>query len=366
MSQDEYLQHYGILGMKWGVRRFQNKDGTLTAKGKKRYDSDPSNDDESSKTSEKKRFQLTEKQKTWIKRGAIAAGVLLAAYGLYKLNQVDPAKQAEIDKMIKEAEYKISNKRDWKRLDFDEALGLVKKEKGHTWSPEDDLRAINEGMHLWKKGAQNNCTFCTTAYELRRRGYDVKANFTEQGRTTSHIKDFFKNTVVETDDSVMWALDSMKFPPGTSTIDRRSAKRSRYIDLISKKLAEYGEGARGNLLGSYSMGGGHSIIWEVKNGKTIFRDGQGGFTYRDAKDALQYFVPGKTEFFRTDDLEINKDLIREAVSNIGQGRKEMNVMEYDVELANLYRHEVLKYMRANNVSMQTARERIRNLDGVKV
>lgn len=36
------LRHWGTLGMKWGVRRYQNEDGTLTPEGKERYrDKDP-------------------------------------------------------------------------------------------------------------------------------------------------------------------------------------------------------------------------------------------------------------------------------------------------------------------------------------
>ena len=41
---NDELCHYGVKGMKWGVRRYQNKDGSLTKLGKTRRDIDAVND----------------------------------------------------------------------------------------------------------------------------------------------------------------------------------------------------------------------------------------------------------------------------------------------------------------------------------
>lgn len=42
MSDDEFY-HWGIQNMKWGVRRFQNEDGSLTPEGRERYRKNKSN-----------------------------------------------------------------------------------------------------------------------------------------------------------------------------------------------------------------------------------------------------------------------------------------------------------------------------------
>lgn len=52
---DSFLEHHGIKGQKWGVRRFQNEDGTLTPAGKVRYNDDLTKKDVNKMTDEELR-----------------------------------------------------------------------------------------------------------------------------------------------------------------------------------------------------------------------------------------------------------------------------------------------------------------------
>lgn len=80
-SPQEYLSHHGIKGQRWGVRRFQNPDGSLTAKGKARLEK---RDDDWAK---KHSVQITQKaQKKSSKELERYAEVLLQTPGSFNKN----------------------------------------------------------------------------------------------------------------------------------------------------------------------------------------------------------------------------------------------------------------------------------------
>lgn len=81
--ENNSLQHHGIIGMKWGVRRYQTKDGSLTPAGKKRYDKDMAK-------LQKERAKLMTKQKN-------AAAAKRAQSNVEKLARENEARRKKLE-----------------------------------------------------------------------------------------------------------------------------------------------------------------------------------------------------------------------------------------------------------------------------
>lgn len=146
-----YIAHHGIKGQRWGVRRFQNEDGTLTASGKNRY-RDPNKKSKvrarleekymSNGMSKKDAEELAAKK---IKTAKILAGVGAAAVTAAAVTYLVTKHKAEADKIINSGDmlqriqtesgtdlhdvfYASKNKRDNTR--YLARLGLIRKAQG--------------------------------------------------------------------------------------------------------------------------------------------------------------------------------------------------------------------------------------------
>jgi hypothetical protein len=144
---DPYLAHYGIMGMKWGVRRYQNPDGSLTSAGKKRYGVDHTKD--ITKEIQYKKMQLSPADRAVAAGlgfgGGLAIGVpLAAAYGIGKTS-------AEINRQRKMGLDPDAAIVDWKNRAETQNRDLKKlKERYKSLQGKDRKRVKDEYKELRK------------------------------------------------------------------------------------------------------------------------------------------------------------------------------------------------------------------------
>lgn len=280
-----YLKHHGIRGQKWGIRRYQNPDGTLTAEGKKRYGKDFSYkrlhgaDDKDEHDS----AGSTKAEKT-----RLAVNVAL---DLLTLNPVGAA--MDITRAVQAGQAISKEKKAEKRLanaEVDEKTGLKLKSKELT--AEQDMKLTNPGFHNFNTNTKNNCVLCSTAFELRRRGYDVIASKAAIGYSADEYTKWFKGAKEET------------FQPFESKLPAfPSIKRAKEMrEWAESNILPQGEGARGYFSVAWSPYAGHSMAYEVKNNKIVIYDAQCG-TKTSVRELSYHTVD--MGFARLDDKEPN-------------------------------------------------------------
>lgn len=119
--QKNELTHWGIKGQKWGIRRYQNEDGTLTAAGKQRYKDDVREAKDAVKAA-KRAFKDTQERGALARLGGYSGGPKIATSGKF-ISRERRAEQERLNDAYKKAQENLL----WKKAELKKVKGVNPK-----------------------------------------------------------------------------------------------------------------------------------------------------------------------------------------------------------------------------------------------
>lgn len=310
-----YLQHHGILGQRWGVRRFEDENGHLTAAGKERYGKGGKK--QNTEDEDKEKFWTKDRVKKAVKVGAIAAGTVLVAYGGYRL-----AKSGKIENITIIGRQKINRllNKNYGGGDLLGDIQEVAKETGFKVREKpisilDSTKSVNPGYSTGKPEYTNNCFSCVTADCMNRlndgKGLMVQAReatpdeISKRGNTFNYVANAWKDSSIE--DIVVSKSDTAE-----------GIRNSLEEKIRAKCKTENGLGII-RLKNPKDSKIGHYLKFELKNGEVYLSDSQSG-TMKKVDLYLNAIANGKIsrgiEFMQCDGLEINPEIAKQIVKGL--------------------------------------------------
>lgn len=268
------LSHYGVLGMKWGVRKDKKLSGGRGGGfGSKKSGNGGSNGSVVSKV--KNAFDRRKEKKEFDK--AHEDETVKTKYGDVLIDNYDSSDYKKADDFVGFIAEKFPDR----YMDSSKAKAIVDnlpKQDGHWRTEVMQIAQNNHDPKSIDDPRLTNCFKASMSYEMRMRGYDVQAKPGPHGGWSDEAMHCF---------SVKDAFD-IKFT-NTNTSDKKELARETYRQMEDKCLS-YGDGARGTVgIQYYDCDSGHSMYWVVENGEFRIIDSQA-----NGRDGYEIFLHADT------------------------------------------------------------------------
>lgn len=315
--KNQYISHFGKKGMNWGLRTSQpygtgyiRKDGK---RGIERIAGDSSladpefvdpNEDSEFELYSPYDFQTSEEEHQKSDKRELFKFIRKTVRDDLEVNRLELAKDA-----IRAGEAAIAytktfmNDRRISELESD-AENEELKIKDRHWTEEEDMAAVNPSYRNFDANTKSNCMLCTTTYDLRRRGYDVTAEKASRGYYTNEIRRWYPDAKTKNAYTASTYDDVLKAARG---------KNTECTQKTVKAILKQPDGARGNLTVTWGAGGGHSVVYEVKNRQVIIRDCQTNKTYKGDKVSKILDSCTSAEYTRLDNVRVDKKAVSEVI-----------------------------------------------------